>query len=129
MTEKIQGFVGDAATAVGGCTATVFLSNGTLKNGVVKASPGQLYGLSVDNINAAPCYIRLYNQATAPATTDTPVYRLRIPGGTSGAGREKVWVKGLEFSAGIAYRITTGVADNDDTAAASTEVMANFDKS
>lgn len=128
MTEKTQGFVGDAATEKGGCTATVFLSNGTLKNGVIKSTPGQLYGLSADNINAAPCYVRLYNQTTAPATTDTPVYRLRVPGSTSGGVREKVWTKGLEFSVGIAYRITTGVADNDDTATANTEVLANFDK-
>ena len=128
MTEKIQGFLGDAATEKGGCTPTAFKSDGSAKAGVIKASPGQLYGASFDNTNASPAYCRLYNQTTSPATSDTPVYRFKIPGSTTVGGREKVWPKGLEFSIGIAYRITTGIADSDDTAAASNEVFANFDK-
>lgn len=108
--------------------ATAFISNGSLKNGVIKAGPGKLFGASFGNANAAACYVRLYNKTTAPITSDTPVYRFIIPGATTGAGREKVWLGGLFFSTGIAYRITTGAADSDDTATASNEVMVNFDK-
>lgn len=111
----------------GGCSAAAFLSDGSTKAGVIKNAAGQIYGLSVGNANAAACYVRLYNMTTNPATTDTPVYRFLIPGGSAGAGREKTWPLGMAFSTGIAYRITTGAADNNDTAAASAEVTANFD--
>ena len=111
----------------GGCSAAAFLSDGATKAGVIKNAAGQIYGLSVGNANAAACYVRLYNMTTNPATTDTPVYRFLIPGGSAGAGREKTWPLGMAFSTGIAYRITTGAADNNDTAAASAEVTANFD--
>lgn len=127
MVEQIQGFTGDAATVKGGCFPTAFISDGSAKAGVIKASRGQLYGASFGNTNAAACYVRLYNKASAPLTSDTPVYRFTIPGATVGAGREKQWPKGLEFDTGIAYRITTGAADTNDVAATANEVTANFD--
>lgn len=111
----------------GGLSAAAFLSDGSTKAGVVKASAGQLYGISTGNVNAAACYVRLYNMTSNPGTGDTPVYRFMIPGNTAGSGREKNWPLGLAFSTGIAYRITTGAADNNDTATASAEVTANWD--
>ena len=71
------------------------------------------------NANASPCYLRLYNATSNPATTDTPVARFIIPGA---GGREVPLPVGLSFSTGIAFRLTTGAADNDDSAAASNEV-------
>lgn len=112
----------------GVCDPVDFLSDGSAKAGVIADSEICLYGASFGNTNAAPCYVRLYNKASAPLTSDTPKYRFMIPGATTGGGREKSWPRGLYFSVGCAYRITTGAADNNDTAAASGEVTANFDK-
>jgi hypothetical protein len=106
----------------GGCSLHTFKSDASAKAGVMKASAGQLYSISIGNVNAAVCYLRLYNQTGNPTTSDTPVGRYMIPGSTTGAGREIQFPLGAGFSTGIAYRITTGVADNDDTAAASNEV-------
>jgi hypothetical protein len=103
-----------------------FLSNGTAKAAAVKASAGTLLGLSLGNTNAAACYVRLYNKATAPLTSDTPVLRYVVPGATAGAGREvQLPPGGLSFTTGIGIRITTLAADSDDTAAASNEVTVS----
>lgn len=107
-----------------------FLSNGTAKNGVIKNSPGQLYAVTAFSVDETPVYIRLYNKATAPLTTDTPVYRLMIPGSNSGIGSGfmKEWPLGLDvFTAGIGYRITTGIADDDDAVVSANEVIVNFE--
>lgn len=115
-----------AASESGGCLPFAILSSGT-KAGVIKASPGQLYGLTLGNINAAPCYLKLYDMITSPATSDTPVYRFMIPGNAAGAGREKAWPLGLRFATGIAWRLVTGAANDDDTAPASAEVTVSGD--
>lgn len=121
ITDAIEAALPDGVDCV------TFKSDGSAKAGVVKATPGKLFGMSFGNTNAAACYVRLYDLSAAPSATDTPVARFMIPGSTAGAGREKSWPGGLRFKAGIAYRITTGAADTDSTAAASNEVTGNFD--
>lgn len=114
------------ASENGGCLPWSIISDGT-KAGVIKASPGQIYGMSLGNINAAPAYLKLYDKITAPTTSDVPVYRLMIPGNTAGGGREKAWPLGLKFNTGIAWRLTTEAANNGDTAPANAEVTASGD--
>ncbi len=86
----------------------------------VKASAGTINTLSATNINAAARYLKLYDKASAPVVgTDTPaaVFLLKpgettvIPCGPAGRG----------FSTGIAYALTTGLADADTGAVAVTE--------
>ncbi len=110
----------------GGCSIAAFLSDNSAKAGVVKASAGQLYGISTGNTNAAACYLRLYNQTSSPSTGATPVARFTIPGNVAGAGREVQIALGAAFATGIAYRITTGAADDNDDAAATNEVNVTF---
>lgn len=115
-----------AAASEGGALPFALPLDGT-KNGVIKAGAGQLYGISCGNINAAPAYLKLYDMITAPATTDTPVYRFMIPGNAAGAGREKVWPVGLKFAVGIAWRLVTTLANDGDTAVAANEVTVSGD--
>ena len=109
----------------GGTTPYRYLSASSAKAGVIKASAGQLYGSVVaENIGASPVYLRLYNKATAPATSDTPaIGPLIIPGATTGAGVVAVLpAQGVEFGTGISWRLTTGIADNNDSAVTDAEV-------
>jgi hypothetical protein len=79
----------------------------------VKASAGVLYGLTITNSAASARYVRLYNMATDPASTDTPWRSYAIP--ANGGIREQ-FPLGVAFTTGLAHRMTTGEADNDATA-------------
>jgi hypothetical protein len=93
---------------------------------VVKASAGRIYGWSLTNVSANECYVKFYNQATAPANTDTPVLTVLVPGNMNGAGNNLALPRGVSFSAGISFRIVTGVADNDNTGVSANEVVVNL---
>jgi hypothetical protein len=103
------------------------ISAATTNATVVKASAGKLGGWFLSNVNASPRYLKVYNKATSPTVgTDVPVLTIIIPGNTAGAGANLESTNGLLFSTGISFAITTGVADNDATAVAANELVANL---
>lgn len=114
-----------AAASSGGASVSSFVSTAAVQSTAVKASAGQVYGLEFFNTNASPRYVRLYDQTSAPASTDTPVWRGLIPGNTAGAGFVVPMPNGLQFASGIGLRVTGGSADNDATALAAGEVLGN----
>lgn len=116
-----------SAGTSGGAAPASFLSDGAAKAAVIKATGGQLYGISMGNTGASPVYLRIYNQGTSPGTSDVPVQRFMIPGNANGSGREKLYPVGIQLASGISYRVTTGAADNNDTACAANEVTISFD--
>lgn len=80
----------------------------------VKAAPGSIAGIYVFNNNAAIRFLKLYNKASAPTVgTDVPV--MTIPIGP-GAARSIDPPGGIEFTIGIAFATTTGIADNNSGA-------------
>lgn len=93
----------------------------------VRASAGHLVRIEAFNSGTSPVFMRLYNQATAPASTDTPVRRFMIPGGSGAAGFIMEYLRGRKFTTGIGYRVTGGAADNDTTALAANQVIVNVD--
>jgi hypothetical protein len=93
----------------------------------VKASAGQVYSIEVFNINAAPVFVRLYNQTASPGTGDTVVWSGVVPGNTAGAGFVKAWSQGMAFGTGIGVRVTGAIADNDATALTANTVMLNIE--
>lgn len=70
---------------------------------------------------SSDCYLKLYDKATAPASTDTPKLTLPLP---AGAGFAFDFPQGVSFTLGLGYRITTGTADNDTGAVAAGDVTA-----
>ena len=92
---------------------------------VIKSKGGRVYTIAATNVNAAVRYLKLYDKATAPASTDTPVFRLAVPGATTGGGFTVSFPEGIDFQKGIGIRLVTGAADNDSTEVASAELMAN----
>ncbi len=93
----------------------------------VKASAGQVYGLHCFNNTSTIAYGRLYNQTTAPASTDNAniLYRFTIPANTNAAGFVVPIPDGLAFATGIGLRVTGAVADTDTTALAANQITMN----
>ena len=115
---------GGVPDAVGYSTYS-FLSTAAVQAANIKAGPGNVYGLHFFNSTASICYVRLYNQTTAPASTDTPIYRAMIPASTDGAGFVVEITGGVAFTVGIGVRVTAGAADSDTTALSANGVMGN----
>lgn len=121
------GQVGLATRTSGGLTPHRTISAATTNATSVKASAGQVYGVYAHNTNAAVRYLKLYNKASAPTVgTDAPVLTLPIPGNTAGAGFMLNNELGIAFATGIAFALTTGVADSDTAAVAANEVLINL---
>jgi hypothetical protein len=111
----------------GGLSTYSFLSTAAVQSAAIKASAGQVYSMEFFNNSANAVYVRLYNQTSAPASTDTPVLRFLVPGNTSGAGFVKSWDNGIAFGTGIGIRVTAAVADNDTTALSASTILGNVE--
>ena len=92
---------------------------------VVKSTPGQMYGLECFNNSATIAYIKIYDATSATAGSGTPVAREMCPSSTSGAGFVVPFPVGRVFVNGIAYVVTTGIADSDTTAPAASTYIVN----
>jgi len=94
----------------------------------VKASAGVVYGIYASNVNAAARYLKMYNKASAPTVgSDTPVHTFIIPGNTAGAGTNiPVPTRGINFSLGISFALTTESTDAGTTAVAANEIVVNL---
>lgn len=115
------------APTSGGATPYSVIWPGNTTGVIVKASAGQVYGVYVTNIAATPAYLKLYDKATAPTTSDVPKHRFLVPGNAAGAEGVYALPIGIEFLAGISIRVTTGSADNDATAPTASDVIVNLD--
>lgn len=87
----------------------------------IKASAGQVYNYYIANQNATLWrYVKLYNQATDPASTDTPVITLAIP---PGSAANVAFPNGIAFGAGIGIRATTTIAVNGNVSPSTNDVV------
>lgn len=86
-----------------------------------KASAGRLFSLIGYNAAAANRFLKLYNKASAPTVgTDTPLLTIVLPATTAFAID---FPSPIEFDLGIAYALTTGVADADTGALTAADVL------
>lgn len=93
------------------------ISTGDTNAVSVTAEPTRLLFVDVSNVNAAVRYIKIYNKASVP-TVGTDVPRLTIPveGGTTGKSTFRFYGdKGLDFSAGLGFCMTTEATDAGST--------------
>ena len=79
-------------------------------------------GWYLANAAAAIRYVKLYNKATAPDQTDTPLLTILLP---ASSAANIIAPAGIDFTTGISIRATTGVADNDTGAPSANDVVAN----
>lgn len=114
-------------TTADGCSISAAVSAASTNATSAKASAGQVYGIAAYNINAAARYLKLYNKASAPTVgSDTPVLRFAIPGNTAGSGINVAFPNGIAFGTGIAWALTTGITDADNTGVAVSEILVNI---
>lgn len=119
--------VQDIPGTSGGLTMHKTVSAASTNATSVKGSAGQVYEIMASNVNAAARYLKLYDKATAPTVgTDTPKWTLIIPGNTAGGGIAKSIPKGLEFTLGIAFALTTEATDAGTTGVAANELVVNL---
>lgn len=112
-------FQGVSATQATGTTARLASAASTNATSV-KGSAGNLYRVTAANTNAAARYLKFYNKASAPTVgTDVPLFTLFLP---AGGGFSEEFDIPVAFSTGIAYAMTTGVADTDTAAVSLNDV-------
>jgi len=93
---------------------------------VVKASAGRVLAISVNNVNAAARYLKLYNKATTPApATDNASLKLVIPLAATSAVH-LAFPGGVKFASGIGFALVTGISDTDNTSVAASEHVVNI---
>jgi len=94
----------------------------------IKATAGQVYGMHVMNLTAAPLYFKMYNAtaATVVVGTTVPTITIPIPGNNDSDGAGFVWSipQGIAFGTAITIACTTGVADADAGAPATNACVA-----
>lgn len=128
MTLDRKVIVTDQPHTAGGLSIhrSIDLDEGALE--VVKASPGQIYGMWVANTATATRFIKFYDATSGTAGTGTPVLTIPIPGNSSDdiAGVFNAGGKGIAFATGICVGATTGVADNDTGAPGANDCVVNI---
>jgi hypothetical protein len=107
----------------GGATPYSYISAGSQDEASVKGSAGQLYGYAIFNTTASAKYVKIYDKASAAASTDTPKLRIMVP---ANGGANLDLGHGVPFASGIRHRITTGIADNDTGAVAANDILLNL---
>lgn len=91
---------------------------------VVKAYAGGIFQLTVSNSNAAARYLKVYDLATAPTASNTPLLTYYLPP----LSLVPISVTdGIKFVNGISIRATTGVADADTGAPSANDVVINIE--
>lgn len=91
---------------------------------VVKAAAGRVVGWFCGNTATAARYVKLYDKATAPSPgSDTPAWVIAIPAVSSANATLQV---PLRFATGIGVAIVTGIANNDNTAVAASDVVVSL---
>jgi len=77
----------------------------------IKASAGKIYHIFGRNSSTGERFLHLYNKASAPVTgTDVPVLTIPLP---PAATFHFTFPEGINFTTGISYSLSTGVADSD----------------
>ena len=101
------------------------LDNGTLT--VVKASAGQLYGITITNTGTVTVFVKFYDAASGTLGTGTPVITIGVPGNSSDdTTLAQSFPLGIAFGTGICVGAGTGVADADNTDPGANVVIANI---
>lgn len=91
----------------------------------IRGGPTRLGWLTVSNSGAAAAFLKLYNTAGNPASTDTPKLVIRIPA-TNGQVPIPLPADGVMFPLGLGIRIVTLIGDSDATAIGADEVIVNY---
>lgn len=91
---------------------------------LITSRPCKLHGIDCMNNGASLVYFKLYDKATVPSNSDTPIRRYMIP--TSG-GLVRVFDSPLIITAGLGFLLAGGILDNDSSTTTLSTVLVNID--
>lgn len=122
---KLIQAVADVAFDDDGWTVYSLLAAGSTQDASITATETILHAIVAVNINASVRYLKLYDKASAPTSSDTPALRLPLTGGATGI---PIVIPNLnaDFTLGLGLRITTGIADNDTGAPTASQTLVNL---
>lgn len=80
----------------------------------VKATPGNLYGINIQNLHSATVFVKFYNLATVNPAVDAPILTLQVAA-TPGAITQRSLTLPIAFGTALSVRAVTGAADTDTT--------------
>jgi hypothetical protein len=97
-----------------------YLSAASTNSTLVLNRPSLVKMINAVNTTATLYYLKLYNKATAPTcNTDVPVLTVPVPASATGGAPVQIPIPdGLLFPLGVGFCLTGGIADNDNTSAA-----------
>jgi hypothetical protein len=110
----------------GGSEVWYLVSTASTNINVVKASPGNLYSITVFGLTANVRYLKMYNKATSPViASDSGLIRflMPIPTSASAAGATINFTRPVNFSNGISIAITGAIGATDATAIAANDCV------
>lgn len=124
---------GTVATSLASTTVTpavpatpyILNSLASTNEALIVTGTSGLQSFYATNTGAGAAYVKLYNKATAPVSTDIPAMLLVVPAAVSGVPGVCVLPNGFSgqrFALGLGIRVTGGAADNDTTAVAAGQV-------
>jgi len=123
-----NGGVWSANTSITGSAQT--LSDGVTVTFAATTGHG-LDSWKITTGNPQPRYLKIYDKATAPASSDTPLFTIPLPPPAPDGTRHfpveiPGEVCGHAFALGIGVRATTGIADADTGIPGTNEVVVNI---
>lgn len=102
-------------------TSRITTSAATTNPTSAKASAGNIFAITALNTTGTITYLKIYNKASAPTVgTDTPVQTYAIP---ANGQLTLDFANGYYLGTGIAYGLTTDVADGGSTAVAAGAIV------
>ena len=96
---------------------------------LISAAARRVYGVHVFSLDATPVYVKLYDKATTPASTDTPIYvhgLLANSTAANGATSNAAFPAPIALTNGLGVRGTTGIANNNTGTLSASEVVINI---
>lgn len=129
-TQPVSGTVTATVTAgtvnpVVPATPYILNSAASTNEALILTGTSGLQAFYATNTGATVAFVKLYNKATAPISTDIPAMILVVPAAVSGVPGVctlPIGFSGFRFALGLGIRITGAVADNDTTAVAAGQV-------
>jgi len=124
-TQPVSGTVTATVTPPAPATPYILNSAASTNEVLILTGTSGLHAFYATNTGAAVAFVKLYNKATAPASTDVPAMILSVPAAVSGVPGVctlPIGFSGFRFALGLGIRITGAVADNDTTAVAAGQV-------
>lgn len=124
-TQPVSGTVTATVQPPAPATPYILNSAASTNEALILTGTSGLQAFYATNTGASAAFVKLYNKATAPVSTDIPAMILPVPAavsGVPGACTLPIGFSGFRFALGLGIRITGGVADNDTTAVAAGQV-------